>query len=286
MAVGAPPRSWSWHSGRAAVVSLAVMAFGCADHTARPSAPTPFDGVSLTDACTLPSTSTAESIPAFVSSLTHPYAYTPLTLDQRNGVAAATRALDQGDLASASQSAGLAGYRIAPLKVQGECYVLLQPTDAAPAGQALLVYATRWERDLVLEAPHVPEDHRTGDEAALLFVQLRPKAMVIAGAHRCAVRAPSGCKASTECGSDGIAVESDASHAVTNAVNAMHLAFRTTSAVIVQLHTNFKPSVNGDILVSNGTHYPIAGTPADALYAALKGRMSTRARATIPRLHR
>jgi hypothetical protein len=148
--------------------------------------------------------------------------------------------------------------------------LLLQPTETAPPGQALLVYAVHWGRNLVIEAPHVPEDHRTDEEAALLFIRLRAKALVIAGAHRCAVTTPSGCKASTECGSSGIAVESDPSHSINNTVNAVHLAFRTTDAVTVQLHTNFKPDLNGDILVSNGTHYPISGTAADAFYSALK----------------
>jgi hypothetical protein len=57
---------------------------------------------------------------------------------------------------------------------------------------------------------------------------------------------------------------------VNNALNAIHLAFRTTEALTLQLHTNFKPHLNGDILVSNGTQYPIPGTVADALYSALK----------------
>jgi hypothetical protein len=53
-------------------------------------------------------------------------------------------------------------------------------------------------------------------------------------------------------------------------VNAVHLAFRTSDATELQLHTNAHPEINGDALVSNGTRYAIAGTPADALYGALQ----------------
>ena len=253
----------------AAVLAVGGSPWSCADH-AQEDAPRPFDGITFAQACSATETRSVGSISELVASLTHGYAFSTLSIEQMNGVIASTRALDTGDLSSASDSAKRAGYRLIPLRAASDCYLLLEPTETAPPGQALLVYAVHWGRNLVIEAPHVPEDHRTDEEAALLFVRLRAKALVVAGAHRCAVTAPSGCKSSTECGSSGIAVESDPSHAINNAVNAIHLAFRTTDAVTVQLHTNFKPLVNGDILVSNGTHSPIPGTAADAFYAALK----------------
>jgi hypothetical protein len=241
---------------------------GCAEHS--PTDTPVSDTTALADACSRSDTIVVASIPEFVASLQHGFAFSPLSVDQVNGVIAATQALDTGSLSSASSSAARAGYRVAPLRAGSECYVLLQPTDAAPAGQALLAYAPRWTRNLVIEAPHVPEDHRTDAEAALLFVATSAKALVIAGSHRCAVTDPSGCRRSTECGSAGVAVASDPSHSVWNAVNAVHLAFRQTDAITLQLHTNFKPDLNGDVLVSNGTRYAIPGAPADALYQALK----------------
>ena len=255
--------------GAAGALGAGALPWACAEH-APPPAPTPFDGITLAQACTIPETMSFGSIPAFVASLKHGYSFSTLSLGQMNAVIASTRALDTGDLRSAWESAQEANYRLVPLQVATDCFLLLQPTETAPPGHALLLYAAQWGRNLVIEAPHVPEDHRTDEEGAVLFGKLRAKALVIAGAHRCAVPTPSGCKSSTECGPSGVAFESDASHSINNAVNAIHLAFRTTDAVTVQLHTNFKPALNGDILISNGTHYPIAGTAADAFYLALK----------------
>jgi hypothetical protein len=99
---------------------------------------------------------------------------------------------------------------------------------------------------------------------------LQAKVLIIAGAHRCAVNTGSGCRNSNQCSRTGIAVESDPSHSIHNAVNAMHLAFRDTSATILQLHTNFRPDLNGDARVSNGTRYVIPGTAADAFFQTLK----------------
>src|SRR5205807_159445 len=103
----------------------------------------------------------------------------------------------------------------------------------------------------------------TDAEAAILFERLGAKALVFAGAHRCADTTPSGCHSTKQCSSSGVPFTSDLAHATTNALNAVHLAFRSTEAIEVQLHTNFKQLLNGDALVSNGTHNPIPGTVAD-----------------------
>ena len=251
----------------AGAFALACAACSTSQETSAP----PIDAsAALASACSAPNALHAATISDFVASLQHGYAYTELSIDQMNAVTAATRALAEGDLPTARLQAQKAGYGVAPLVTGGGCYVLLQPTDAAPPGQATLVYASSWDRELVIEAPHVPEDHRSDAEAALLFVQLRARATVIAGAHRCAVPMPSGCRFSTECNPMGTAIASDLAHSVLNALNAMHLFFRTTDAVVLQVHTNFRPDVNGDALVSNGTTYVIPGTVANAVYAALQ----------------
>lgn len=258
------------YTAGASTLGLALACGGCSTSAGTTSAPPPDPSAALAAACSAPDARNAPTISAFVSSLQHGFAYTELTVDQVNAVTAATRALAAGDLATAGQQAQLAGYAVAPLVTASGCYVLLQPTDAAPRGQATLVYASSWDRDLVIEAPHVPEDHRSDEEAALLFVRLRAKAMMIAGAHRCAVATPSGCHVTTECNPSGIAIASDLAHSVLNAINAMHLYFRTTDATILQVHTNFRADLNGDVLVSNGSTYVIPGTVADAFYAALR----------------
>ena len=165
----------------------------------------------------------------------------------------------------------LAGYDVVELATPTGCYVALEPNATAPTGQATLVVARASQRDLVIEAPHIPSDYHTGDEAPLVFVGSQAKALVLAGAERCAIATPSGCHKNSECNPDGIAVQSDPSHSVESAFHAMHLALATagSTSITVQFHTNLYPAINGTTLVSNGTRYPIPGTAADAIYTAL-----------------
>ena len=230
--------------------------------------PSPAELEALRD-CSAPNTEHVASIPEWVAAKKHSWAYEPLSIDALNQVMAAARALDTGDLGTASVAARLGNYELVPLQTDTACLVLLQPTAAAPVGQAQLIYAPGFARDLVIEAPHVPEDHGTDAEAALLFEGLDAKVLILAGAHRCAVTTNSGCRASNQCNKVGIPVESDPAHSVRNAVNAMHLGLRASSSTILQLHTNFRADVNGDARISNGTRYPIPGTAADAFFAAL-----------------
>ena len=96
------------------------------------------------------------------------------------------------------------------------------------------------------------------------------EALIVAGAHRCANPASSGCHPNKACSAARESAESDTSHSVTSALHAMHLGYRLTSSAIVQLHTNHAQVLNGDIRVSNGTQAVIPGTYADTFYAALK----------------
>ncbi len=236
---------------------------GTADASANASQPQP---------CDASDTVRATSVADFVAQMKHVWSYQPLTLEQLNALTAATRALDDGDPTSAAASAIATGYALVPLSTADACYWMLQPTQSAPVGQATLIYATGAKRNLVIEAPHAYEDRHTDREAALLFAKLQAKALVISGAHRCALTSSSGCHASRECDkTNSVPAESDPSHSVYNAVNAMHLAYRTTDAVVLQLHTNMCPDLNGDALVSNGTRYPIQGSTAEALHEALSG---------------
>lgn len=221
-----------------------------------------------------PSARRIDSIEAYVAALSHLNAYAPLTVDQLNSVRAAARALAAGDAATASTMGASVGYDVVELTAPTGCYVALEPTAGGPAGQATLVIAHAYARDLVIEAPHVPSDYRTGEEAPLLFLGTQARAMIVAGAERCAITAPSGCHINHECNAEGIAVESDPSHSVKSAFHAMHLALATAGATstTLQLHTNIYPSLNGTALVSNGTRYPIAGTAADAIHAALAAK--------------
>jgi len=206
----------------------------------------------------------------FVAAMDHVWTYEPMAVEIRNEVTAATRALEASDLALASVAAARASYAVTPVVLGGRCAYALSPTGAALKGHATLVVATDFDRNVVIEAPHVPEDHGSDAEAALLFDDVRAKALIVAGAHRCANPAPSGCHPNKACSAARESAESDTSHSVTSALHAMHLGYRLTSSAIVQLHTNHAQVLNGDIRVSNGTKAVIPGTYADTFYAALK----------------
>lgn len=231
--------------------------------------------------CSAPNALQAASISDFVTTIQHAYSYTALDLVAMNALMDAVRSLETSDLNRAGQAALLAHYQLAPLVAGGICYWVLEPPGyPAAIEQAVLVYAPGWRRNLLIEAPHAREDHNTDAESALLFERLAAKALVVSGSHRCVQGvATSGCHVSAECShrdpTTGTTVaappsDSDPAHSIHNALNAVHLAFRTTDAVVLQLHSNAHPEINGDSLVSNGTRYAIAGTPADALYAALQ----------------
>ncbi len=231
--------------------------------------------------CSAPSALQAQTVADFVTGIQHAYSYTALTLAGMNAVIEAVHALDSSDLNLAAEAAPRAGYRLAPLLASGVCYwVLVPPGYPGAVEQAVVVYAPAWQRNLVIEAPHAHEDHNSDAESALVFQSVAAKALVVSGSHRCVQGvASSGCRPSAECShrdpTTGTTpaippAESDPAHSIHNALNAVHLAFRTTDAIELQLHTNAHPEINGDSLVSNGTRYAIAGTAADALYAALQ----------------
>ena len=249
------------------IILAGFTAFGCAPD-GHPEGPHG-DTRGLSD-CSASETRRVPSVFDLVSQTIYSSSYTPLALDAMNAITSAARALDRGDLLTAVETAPEAGYRITPLLAAETCYWVLEPVDAA-TGQATLLFARSWTRNLVIEAPHAHDDHRSGEEAALLFENLGAKAVLISGSHRCAMRDSSGCRPSTQCDPvNAVPAESDPAHSIHNALNAMHLAFRTTEATVLQLHTNHQQALNGDAMVSNGTRYSIQGTPADALYEALR----------------
>jgi hypothetical protein len=259
---------------------LALLA--CADHPAPAGGLGAAVSIAGLKDCTAKETLRYDSVPAFVADVHHsPRSYTPLTIDEMNAVIAATRALDQSDLASAADAARGAGYHLLALSADGACdWVLAPPNFPDLIEQPILIHAAHWRRDLVIEAPHARDDHNTGAEAAILFASVGAKAVVISGSWRCVQGvASSGCHSSAECSAldrnTGThpripPADSDPSHSIHNALYAAHLAFMSSDAVLLQIHTNADPVRNGDAMISNGTRYPVAGTPADALYAALQ----------------
>jgi hypothetical protein len=210
-------------------------------------------GVEGAAACSGSNVATATSTAAFVAQIAHGASYESLTSSQAASLARAAMAALAGD-PSAAWHAGALGYSVSSLQTPKECLLVLAPTSTAPPGQATLIVRPAYRRDLVIEAPHVPFDFETDAEAAQLFDAVGARAVLIAGATRCASSAASGCYPDPQC--SGESVESDPSHSVRSAFHAIHVAIATgasTTTNALQLHTNVETSLNGDLRVSNGT---------------------------------
>ena len=231
----------------------------------------PANDGAVTDPCTTLGAVQAASVRDYVQTLAHGDAFANLSDEQLSAVGAAARALLDGDIAGAEGQAAAVGYQVTALSTPAECFLLLLPAGAAPPGQATLIVRRDWHRDLVIEAPHVPNDGNTDVEGAIVFAATGARALLIAGASRCASAVDSGCLASTECSASGTPYESDPAHSLRTALHGMHVAIAVgaEASLSLQLHTNLEPTLNGDARLSDGTK--IAGAQANTLsfYQAL-----------------
>jgi hypothetical protein len=212
----------------------------------------------------------ARDMRAFSDTLAHGETFTPITSDDVNALASATRSLLDGDVAVARTGAKAARYEIVPL-VTSECLWVMRPDATGPKGQGVLVVRPAFARDLVLEVPHIPYDTNSDVEASIVFDTTSARAIAFAGAIRCAVDTPSGCGTSSACSAGSSPPESDPSHSVTTAFHGFHLGAGTgaSTSLVVQLHANEDRTTNGDALVTNGTRASFAGSTTERFYRAL-----------------
>jgi hypothetical protein len=127
-------------------------------------------------------------------------------------------------------------------------------------------------RRLAVEAPHPIFDSATEHQAADLFLQTSARWFLLAGAHRCADAAASGCSGTTTaCGADAPFRISDAAHAVQLPFWAVHAALSQADAQLafLQLHGNGASCPSALVSDSSGTWSDtgLAGQLADALIA-------------------
>jgi len=208
---------------------------------------------------------------SYVVGLPHGKAFTRLSDAEVASASSAARALLGGDIAGARTASAVIGYELVPLKTNAECLWVLRPTMTARNGQAVLVVRPQFLRDLVLEAPHIPFDPKTDEEAAIVFDAVGARAAVFAGAERCALKAPSGCGKNNACNKDDTPASSDAAHAVATAFQGFHLAAGTgaMASLVIQFHTNAHRQENGDAMITNGTDRPFAGTVTEQFFRAM-----------------
>ncbi len=153
-----------------------------------------------------------------------------------------TAALDgivSGDLAAARSNAAAAGYAVIERSEGGRRYVILMERDRAGIGPTIAIAGSP-ARDVVIEAPHPIVDRHTDREAAVLFLKLGARALVLSGANRCAAKAESSCSGKTRVCGDGNEPYrmSDPAHNPATLFHVAHLYFsrRWPKSIIFQPH--------------------------------------------------
>lgn len=133
-------------------------------------------------------------------------------------------------------------------------------------GHAVFAYRPMGGAPLILEAPHPRYDRTTGAQAVRLFQHLDARLLVVAGTHRCANAAVSGCEGETEvCGTSDGYRESDMAHAEQSMFMTIHRAFtdRHYDDLVVSIHGMGEPGVS----ISDGTTLATTATSAVARLA-------------------
>lgn len=136
--------------------------------------------------------------------------------------------------------------------------VLFEPV-ARGTGHAVL--AIRLKKDdasrLFFQSPHILHDRNTLPQSVRFFEELKARALLTSGTHRCASseRGCSGTSAVCERADDGYA-ESDMAHSVTSYFQAAHeaVADAFTQDLVVSVHGMARAGVS----VSNGTRFRVA----------------------------
>jgi hypothetical protein len=149
---------------------------------------------------------------------------------------------------------------------QSERIVMLREIVPVSVGWGTYVLRPAPARDLLIEVPHPLADSRTRSEGAALFRSLSARALLVAGAHRCANAGPANCGGTTiACGELGPYRESDVAHATQTMFQAAHQALAPCDgeSLAIQLHGNSLATCP-DLFISNGSIRP--GEVSQAVY--------------------
>lgn len=191
---------------------------------------------------------------------------------------AALKAVVGGDIAAARKQAAAVGYEVIEKSADGRSYVILAERDRAGIGPTVAI-ARNPVRDVVIEAPHPIIDRYTDREAAVLFVELGARALILSGANRCAAKESSSCSGTTRVCGDGKNPyrTSDPAHNPATLFHTSHLYFTRAwaNAIVFQPH-GFKNSGNSVwFVISDGTKEKRSGDKM------LTGRVRDAVRAAV-----
>lgn len=152
---------------------------------------------------------------------------------------AALKAVVDGDIAAARKQAGAVGYEVVEKSADGGAYVILAERDRAGIGPTVAI-ARNPTRDVVIEAPHPIIDRYSDREAAVLFVELGARALILSGANRCAAKESSSCSGTTRVCGDGKNPyrTSDPAHNPATLFHTSHLYFTRewAKSIVFQPH--------------------------------------------------
>lgn len=207
----------------------------------------------------------------------------PKSTERATAFVRALDALLDGRVALARGHAAAAGYAIAEKPQNGRRYRILFDRDRVGIGPTVAI-AVSPVRDAVIEAPHPVIDRATDSQAVALFFQLGARALIIAGANRCAARAFSPCSGRTAVCGDGRERyrTSDPAHNTALLFDHAHRALmrRWPNAVAVQPHGFNNAGSPAWFVISDGSSEKRAGDDG------LAGRVRDRIRRSLGRRDR
>jgi hypothetical protein len=165
-------------------------------------------------------------------------------------------ALIDRDWTQATASAKSLSYALGRIREAGDTFVVAADDSGTGRDPTIIIHG-RPRRDFLVEAPHVPFERGTAEQAAALLLTLKGRAAIISGAHRCASRSFTACDGMTEvCGASQRFRDSDAGHNVAGLFHAAHVVFaqRWPRSIAISLH-GMKEDTEGvptSLIISNG----------------------------------
>ncbi len=162
--------------------------------------------------------------------------------------------------------------RLADSGAEGREVIVLEESGTVPKGWGTFVVDPAPRSALVLEVPHVGYDIDTETEGVDVFRHTRARALLVAGAHRCANAEATPCSGQTDvCGGPRYKV-SDAAHFTGALFQAAHeeLSSRWPGTLSVSLHGHSDASCE-DVFLSSG----VAGDPGPVVPLLLRALLAS-----------
>jgi hypothetical protein len=181
------------------------------------------------------------------------------------------------DWTKAKELAKSLRYQLVTIEDGGTWFVVASD-DSGSGRDPTIVINTAPSRDIILEAPHVPFEVGTVEEAIIFLRDLGGVAALISGAHRCASKTITACDGKTPVCTDAPERyrDSDAGHNTKTLFHTAHLvlADHWKNAIVVSLHGMKKDDdgVRTSLIISDGIKRPDTqgAHPATKLRLALE----------------